>query len=85
MKMKPKDYAQLEQAIRKVQADYPDITAEHYRKLDMTAMRFRWDMLNVAVSRDYFPRRATCDAGSLYDYCNDDHIDTALRRITGTK
>jgi hypothetical protein len=85
MKMKPEDYAQLEQAIRKVQADYPETMVKDYHNLNLTSKRYRWDMFHIAVRRGYFPRLSTCDAGSLYDYCNDDHIDTALRRITETK
>lgn len=37
-------------------------------------MRIRWDAFHKAV-----PVRFTCDV--LYSYCNDDHIDTALRKI----
>jgi hypothetical protein len=78
MKMKPKDYEQLEQAIRKVQADYPDITAEAYADIDLSARRWRWDLVNLAIVTGY-------DIGTLEVYCNDDHIDTALRRITKTE
>ena len=36
--------------------------------------RFRWDLFNAACLVPY-----TCDV--LYPYVNDDHIDTALKRI----
>ena len=81
MKMRSEDYAQLEQAINRVMAEQPDKTAQGYAAVGLSAKRFRLDALYAAVSWGYFPR-LSCDDGSR---CNDTHIDTALRRITGTK
>ncbi len=81
MKMKPEDYAQLEQAINRVLAEHPGITVQGYKGVGLSTMRFRWNIMYMAITRGYFPQLSD----SLYTYCNDDHIDTALRRITGTK
>jgi hypothetical protein len=85
MKIKPADYEQLEQAVNRVLSEHPNMTVQGYASVGLSAMRFRWDTLWATIRRGYFPRLSTCDEGSLYAYCNDDHIDTALRRITGTK
>jgi hypothetical protein len=84
MKMKSEDYAQLEQAIQKVQSDQPEVTVERYAARGESAERYRWDALHSAIYKGYFPRLHSSEGG-LYSYCNDDNIDTALRRITGTK
>ena len=57
MKMRPEDYAQLEQAVNRVLSEQPDKTAQGYAAAGLSAMRFRWDALNMAVrwvtSRDW--------------------------------
>jgi hypothetical protein len=75
MKMRPEHYAQLEQAVKSAMAKQPEITAQVYLDQGMTNMRFRWDAM----------RAGGWNPCTVYDYCNDNHIDTALRRITGTK
>jgi hypothetical protein len=84
MKMRQEDYAQLEQAVNRVLSEHPEITVQGYTSVGRSAMRFRWDAMRAAIKRGYFPQ-LHCNDDSLYTYCNDDHIDTALRRITGTK
>ena len=51
-----------------------------YRALDLSDMRWRWDCLwsTEKTKRHELVKR-------IYVYANDTHIDTALRRITGTK
>ena len=49
-----------------------------YRKAGLSDKRYRWDMTYKAGLSTWI-----CD--NLYPYLNDDHIDTALRSITGTK
>ncbi len=51
-----------------------------YEYLDagMSAMRWRWDLL-------YYGGLSNWIGETLYSYLNDDHIDTAMRKITGTK
>jgi hypothetical protein len=57
-------------------------TLEEYKNHGLTAKRWRWDLLWRAKRVGFLPDRFIED--QLYVYVNDDHIDTALRRITGT-
>lgn len=77
MKMKPEDYSRLETAISKVLSSH-DATLQDYLDAGLTPKRFRWDALWRAVRLNWF------DFGQMYDYLNDTHIDTALRKITRT-
>jgi hypothetical protein len=79
MKVKPEDYDKMKTAVEKVMLENPNVTVETYLSQGLTAMRFRWDALIIASRKKLF------DICALYSYCNDTHIDTALRRITGTK
>jgi hypothetical protein len=74
MKMKPEDYARMEESVQSVLSAQPSITLQTYLAQGLSAMRFRWDALNAS----------RFDICALYSYLNDTHIDTALRRITGT-
>lgn len=77
MKMKPEHYAQLKQAIQAVQVEgviQPPMSAKSYLDRNMTAAQWRWDLMYLS---DF-------DTHTVYGYCTDDDIDTALRRITGT-
>ena len=74
MKITPTDYAAIRNACAAVQAKQPGITPHTYAENNIGKdhdMRFRWDLL----------RASAFDTSRLYDYANDDHIDTALRRI----
>ena len=70
MKIKREDYDLLRQAVFGTLKKYPGIR-EEYRKQGLSDMRFRWDLL----------WRSNLNFSSMYSYLNDDHIDTALRRI----
>lgn len=82
MKMKTEHYATLRAAL------VPVITGEHYEahrealksdpRVKDLDKRLRWDAL-YAVSRTSAVPQGFI--GSLYEYLNDDHIDTALRAI----
>lgn len=48
---------------------------EHYRKEGLSSKRYRWDVL---YSVPFAKRQEWFDLG-IYEYLNDDHIDTALR------
>jgi hypothetical protein len=74
MKMKDNDYRQLEAAINKVIESHPGVR-ENYVSQGLSDMRYRWDLLWASKF----------NARKFYDYLNDDHIDTALRKITGAK
>jgi hypothetical protein len=56
-----------------------EYTAQH----NLTAKRWRWDLLWRAKRVGFLPDRFIED--TIYSYANDDHIDTALRHITATK
>lgn len=77
MKMKPEHYKHLETEIKKVMEAYPNLK-NAYEKDGLSGKRFRWDIL-------YAAKLSTWISDNLYSYLNDDHIDTALKKITSTK
>lgn len=95
MKITAEHFATLETAVRRIQTENPTITAEAYAAAGRSAKRYRWDCLWAAVRLGYVaigqghhapaePERAAVYL-PVYDYADDSHIDTALRKITGTK
>lgn len=81
MKISAEHYQTLCYAIYRAQQGME--TRAEYAEHGHTAKRWRWDLLWRAKRVGYLPNRFIED--QLYSYINDDHIDTALRRITGTK
>lgn len=79
MKIKPEHFEYIKAAIANLD---PEKVAAHKEALKGDSRvrdldkRFRWDCLHATV-----PSRWVCD--NLYPYMNDDHIDTALRKIVG--
>lgn len=76
MKMSQDHYGYIYNAIKKNEAIIEKHRAcllKDPRVKDLEK-RLRWDMLYTSVSSQW-----VCD--NLYPYLNDDHIDTALRRI----
>ena len=69
MKITDADYAALRDSCVKVLLDNPG-TVEAYRLRGLSHERLRFDVLH-----------ATGASGALYKYLDDEHIDTALRRI----
>lgn len=57
---------------------FPDLL--EYRDRGLSDMRYRWDCLWAINSHD----RGEWFA-EVYQFANDDHVDTALRKITGTR
>ncbi len=80
MKMQSEHYEQLEQAVQRVQSENPTETVQSYLGRNFSILQFRWDLLYAAVDKGY----VNFDFDALYAYLDDSHIDTALRRITGT-
>lgn len=80
MKMKKEHYKVLEAAIAPKMHEYPK---HAYIKGGHSAKRYRWDLLYISGLR--IGDGVGMDGLPLYAYLNDDHIDTALRQITGTK
>jgi hypothetical protein len=73
MKMTSEDYEELKLELIDTLNENPNMRGE-YEKLGLSPMRYRWDLLwlsGVKVTK-------------YYHYLNDDHIDTALRRILGS-
>lgn len=81
MKITPTDYAILHTAITQARNAWPHRTMELYKSQGLTHKRWRWDLLWLAKRDEFLPDRFIED--TLYGYCDDTHIDTALRRIVG--
>lgn len=75
MKMIDDHFKTLADAITPLIDKYP--CAKH-TAAGMSEKRWRWDLLYVAKLTPF-----VCN--ELYPYLNDTHIDTALRKITGTR
>jgi hypothetical protein len=73
MKMTSTDYEELKLEIIDTLNENPNMRAE-YEKLGLTNKRYRWDLLWLSG----------VDVTKYYHYLNDDHIDTALRRLLGS-
>jgi hypothetical protein len=77
MKIKAEHFATLKSLIEPVKAQTP---VPEYVKANPTfsPKRVRWDYYHAA-GKD--ARELLC--GTLYQYMNDDHMDTALKAIVG--
>lgn len=80
MKITPANYKTLCYAIYRAQQGME--TLQEYLQHGLTPKRWRWDLLWRAERLGFLPDRFVID--TLYAYVDDDHIDTALRRITST-
>lgn len=83
MRMTPDHFNTLREAIHTADNTFPSIR-EDYEKGAISAKRFRWDLLWASPATSHVTGRSWITE-NLYPYLNDDHIDTALRKITGTK
>lgn len=83
MKITPEDYAILEGAVKRTIAR-TGLTLDNYTSLGLTAKRYRWDMLEQSQIKIGDGTNIAGDV-NIYAYANDNHIDTALRKITKTK
>ena len=79
MKMTDQDFGALKNSVENVfptpRYDSMDEMKEHYDELGKSMERMRWDIFRWVYREN----------NKLYNYLNDNHIDTALRRITNTK
>jgi hypothetical protein len=55
---------------------------EKYVQNGLTPKRWRWDLLWCAERCGFLPKHFVMNI--IYPYCNDDHLDTALRHCTNT-
>lgn len=80
MKITPEHYRTLCHAIYRAQQGM-ETRDEYVNQHGQTDKRWRWDLLWRAKRVGFLPDRFIED--TLYGYCDDTHIDTALRRIVG--
>ena len=76
MKIKKEHYKEMETVIHTFQQNNPKLKRE-YMDAGFSGMRYRWDVLHACGLTGWI-------CNNLYAYLNDDHIDTALRKITKT-
>lgn len=78
MKMKPEHFAELEALFPAAERRHITKGIPIYQEERLTPKRWRWD----AFYRIHRPdRQAWFDRNAIYSYLDDDHIDTALRKI----
>lgn len=80
LKIKPEDYAVLRDAMVKVMQENP-AARENYRVAGLTEKRYRWDVLHQTRLKVFGDGAGTQGDLNLYAYLNDDHIDSALKKI----
>lgn len=82
MKIKPEDMAILRERIMPVlvAANETAATVTGYIAANLSTKRFRWDALRASGVKigDGVGMQGHVN---LYAYCNDEHIDTALRQL----
>jgi len=78
MKMSKNHYNKLESMINEILNNNSGIL-EKYKNAKMSMMRYRWDLYHTANHKDN-----SSLFHELYEYLNDDNIDTALKKITNT-
>lgn len=76
MKIKPEHYQELSRIVEQGKPLIPPLG--EYLSAGNSAKRWRWDILWAAKAGNWLGQ-------NIYPYANDNHIDTALRAITGTK
>lgn len=81
MKMNRDHYEELEVAIKKVIEQNSGMMGA-YEEQGLSMKRYRWDLLWIAARSGLIQLSECCD--KWYKYLNDEHIDTALRKITNT-
>jgi hypothetical protein len=76
MKIRPEHYAHLRNALAPFAAEIPTIRAGILAegKAKDVEMRLRWDLTYRANLTSWICK-------NIYDYCDDTHVDTALRAI----
>lgn len=77
MKITPQHYKRLEIAVKEVLKDNPTYLKDCEALGDkISPMLVRWNLFHMLSDKDQYAL-----ARELWEYCNDDHIDTALKRI----
>ena len=71
MKMKPEHFEYLKSTLSPYDTDF---SRSLYAEYGFSTRRFQWDLVRHAGIMDWL-------CNTLYQYLNDDHIQTALNRI----
>jgi hypothetical protein len=71
MKIKPEHLAHMSQALERWNTDFH---RSRYVAAGLSTKRFQWDALEAAGLTPWL-------CSTVYEYANDDHIQTALNRI----
>ena len=80
MKIKPQHYSIIKDSINQFMESHKGLLEQHYQDIKINNKakdidkRFRWDIIHGAGLTQFICKE-------LYPYLNDDHIDTALRRV----
>jgi len=80
MKITPEHYEKLESEIKVILDNNPQFIVHYRENYQENNTIIRWRLFYVVCDKD----NSTL-ARELWKYLNDDHIDTALRKITGLK
>lgn len=79
MKIEPRDYNFIRAAMRASAKKYPN-SYDQYMRQGLSEMRYRWDLFWSTGIKIGDGKGVRGDI-NLHAYLNDDHIDTALRKI----
>jgi len=78
MKMKQEHFKVLETRIKKILKRKGEFMYREYQELGYSDTRYNWDLLWESGMSGFMTNQ-------LYPYLDDDHINTALKRITGKR
>ena len=95
MKMRDEHFQSIKAACEKALVDMNKVAVQQGKKDAATwyvdkghsVMRYRWDVFHFSgwmKGTEFEPEQVTGQTGNIgaaYEYMNDDHIDTALRKI----
>lgn len=79
MKMTQDHYQELSKKINEI-IDESNVDLQNLLDNGYSAMYYRWKLYHMVCDKDNFQFERI-----LYMYLTDDQIDTALKKITGTK
>lgn len=83
MKISAQSYNTLHGAIAEAKTQVT-FSLESYLEQGLTPKRYRWDLLWYSTAK-LLPQNWVCDVLYNEEDMNDNHIDTTLKAITGTK
>ena len=83
MKIRPEDYKRLETLVNATLEKFPlEKTQADYQARGLSQTRLVWDYFHATVQRlQITDGESYVWMRGIYDYLNDNHIETALKRI----